>query len=125
MIQQIDDMVNKTIEFIIEGKTYIGVFDQIKDTMLVVKNVMVVNMVPIQQEQSEMGFVMVPKLDLISYYTTGDTFTFNATNLCYIGVVKSNEIIKLHSNLWDQYHKQKIQMESGIEIVNSMPNNIK
>ncbi len=104
------------IEISTGDSTYIGIFDEIQGDNLVMKDVMKINLTPVPSEGGQ-GFMMVPKLDLLNYYSVGNKFTFSKASIVYHAEVTGSQFITGYKQQYKGYEDMKIQQGSNIEVV--------
>jgi hypothetical protein len=96
--------------------TYIGLFEEVKDGILVMKDVMKINLTPVPSEGGQ-GFMMVPKLDLLNYYSVGNDFSFPVADINYHAEVTGSQFVAGYKQQYKGYEQMKIQQGSNIEVV--------
>ena len=109
------------VEFITSGGTFIGMFDSTDDEHLMVNDVMKINLTPMPSEDGK-GFMMIPKLDLINYYSVSkDAFVFKNADIIYIAPITGQRFIDGYKQQYEAYNDMKIQQGSNIEMASTMP----
>jgi hypothetical protein len=113
---------HQVVEFIAQGTSYIGEFSSFseKDGIVNFEKVMRVDLTPMPVPNDIGGstnFVMVPKMNIINYYSLESAFKFNDSDINYIAVVSGNEFIELYKKMYSMYEKEKIKEGSNISIV--------
>ena len=108
------------VEFVTKEGTFIGVLlsaDKATNSFIV-EDVMKINLTPVPAENGQ-GFMLIPKLDLLNYYSIGKEFEFDLSSIIYCSVVTGSKFVDGYKQQYKMYEQMKIQQGSNIEVVSA------
>lgn len=116
---------NTCVELITSYGTFIGMFDSVDEEKTYIKNVMKINLTPMPTEDGK-NYMMIPKPDLINYYSlTKSLFSFPNKDIIFMDEVVGSRFIEGYVKQFAAYEEMKTQQGSNVEVVQSVPENLK
>jgi len=109
----------KIYEFCTQENSFIGKVKMIDDDNIYFSDIIktVISMMPVQtQEGSQPEIRPVPKMEIINFYTTGNIFKFNKTDIVYIAELEMQMFLTAYQETINMYNQMKIQSGSNLTI---------
>jgi hypothetical protein len=113
------------------GITYVGMFknyvyDHVTEEHVQIEceDVMKVNLTP-QPTEDGKGFMLIPKIDVMNFYSNGSFYKFNISEIIYNEKIEYNKFQEYYKRHVDEIKRMKVEAGSNIEIVSNVPSNIK